>query len=203
MNNFSSNSIAGKNNSWERMTKDEINEWPIEKYNGPIHLVRSDEEFSNAIISLKKEEILGFDTETRPAFKKGEHHPPALIQLATQTDVFLFQIQHYGFHTPLIEILKDPNIIKAGVAVKYDIAELKKVTEFEPGGFVDLANIAKKIGIQNHSLRGLAAVLLGFRIAKGASTSNWGQQNLTNMQIKYAATDAWVGRKLYIKLNAM
>ena len=187
---------------WQRMTKDEINECPIKNYEGPIHLIHSEDKLSEAVEHLKKESILGFDTETRPAFRKGESYSPALIQLAGETDVFIFQIQNNGLLLPLIEILADPEIVKAGVSINYDISELRKVAEFEPAGFTDLGDIAKEIGIQNHSLRGLAAVLLGFRISKGASTSNWEKKNLTHAQIRYAATDAWVGRELYIKLNA-
>ena len=101
----------------------------------------------------------------------------------------------------MISILEDKNIIKAGVSIDYDLAELKHLTEFEPAGFVDLGDVAKDIGIQNHGLRGLSAVVLGFRISKGASTSNWEKRELSGSQIKYAATDAWVGRELYKKLE--
>jgi ribonuclease D len=66
---------------------------------------------------------------------------------------------------------------------------------------MDLGNIAKKAGIKNHGLRGLAAVLLGLRISKGAQTTNWARDVLTRQQIQYAATDAWVGRKLYLSLE--
>jgi len=188
---------------WKRMTKDEINKCPIRKYEGSVHIIRSESELSEAVHCLKKERFLGFDTETRPAFTKGEHYPPALIQLAGETDVFIFQIKHHILFRDLIDIFTDPNIVKAGVAINYDIAELRKVVEFEPAGFVDLGDIAHEFGIQNHGLRGLTAVLLGFRISKGASTSNWENRTLTPAQITYAATDAWVGRKLYIKLQTM
>lgn len=183
------------------MTKDEINQCPIQKYDGPVHIIRSEDELQKAVHQLKKEQILGFDTETRPAFRKGESYSPALIQLAGENQVFIFQIKHLGLPSPLMEILSNPDIIKAGVSINYDIAELRKVTEFEPAGFCDLGDIAKEIGIQNHGLRGLTAVLLGFRISKGASTSNWENNNLNTAQIIYAATDAWAGRELYLKLK--
>ena len=188
---------------WTKMSKDEINQCPIGKYNGPIHVVRSEEELLKAVHQLENEEILGFDTETRPAFKKGESYSPALIQLAGQRNAFIFQLTHHKLSRPLLSILENPDIIKAGVSINYDISELRTVTEFEPAGFVDLGDMAKGIGIQNHGLRGLAAVLLGFRISKGACTSNWENKNLTRSQIIYAATDAWVGRELYIKLKTM
>jgi len=188
---------------WKRMTKDEINTCPIRRYEGAVHIIRSECELDEAVRCLKNERYLGFDTETRPAFRKGEHYSPALIQLAGETDVFIFQIKYYTLLQALIDIFTDSNIVKAGVAINYDIKELRKVVEFEPAGFVDLGDAAQKLGIQNHGLRGLTAVLLGFRISKGASTSNWENRNLTPAQITYAATDAWVGRQLYIKLQTM
>ena len=102
---------------------------------------------------------------------------------------------------PLREILANPKVVKAGVALAYDLQELHKLARFKPAGFVDLGTLAKKAEIKNHGLRGLAAVLLGFRIAKGAQTSNWARDVLAPAQIQYAATDAWVGRELYLKLR--
>jgi ribonuclease D len=189
------------NPSWERMQKDEINERPIRKYEGKVHLVRSEPELSEAVRLLEKESLLGFDTETRPAYRKGESYPPALLQLAGANEVFIFQLKFTGLPRPLIGILSNPDIVKAGVSLNYDIAELRNVAQFEPAGFVDIGNLAKKHGIQNHGLRGLAAVLLGFRISKSAKTSNWASNDLTPSQIIYAATDAWVGRELYLEIQ--
>lgn len=183
-----------------RMTRDEIMECPIRRYEGPVHVIHSKEKLTSAVQRLKKEAILGFDTETRPAYKKGRSYPPALLQLAGENDVFVFQLQHLRLPESLLEILADPNIIKAGVSLDYDISELTKLARFEPAGFVDLGEMAEEVGLKNHGLRGLTAVLLGFRIPKTARTSNWAKDTLTPAQIKYAATDAWVGRKLYKKL---
>ncbi len=184
-----------------RMSKDEINDCPIARWEGPVRVVRSKEELSTVIHKLAGETLLGFDTETRPAYTKGESYPPALLQLATATDVFIFQFKHLGLAKPLRKILSDPAIIKAGVSLDYDIRELKKMSRFKSAGFVDLGDLAKEEGIKNHGLRGLAATLLGVRIAKGAQTSNWAKEILTPHQIQYAATDAWIGRKLYLALK--
>jgi ribonuclease D len=183
------------------MQKDEINERPIRKYEGKVHLIRSETELSEAVRLLEKESLLGFDTETRPAYRKGESYPPALLQLAGANEVFIFQLKFTGLPRPIIGILSNPDIVKAGVSLNYDIAELRNVVHFEPAGFVDIGNLAKKHGIQNHGLRGLAAVLLGFRISKSAKTSNWASNELTPSQITYAATDAWVGRELYLEMR--
>ncbi|MBU4561442.1 3'-5' exonuclease domain-containing protein 2 [bacterium] len=183
------------------MTKDEIMEYPIRRYEGPVHVIRSKEKLTSAVQQLKKETILGFDTETKPAYQKGRHHPPALLQLAGENDVFVFQLKHLRLPKSLLEILANPNIIKAGVSLDYDISELIKLARFEPAGFVDLGKLAKEIGMKNHGLRGLSAVVLGFRIPKTARKSNWAKDTLTPAQIKYAATDAWIGRELYKKIQ--
>ncbi len=189
------------NSGWERMQKDEINERPIRRYEGKIHLIRSASELPAAVSQLEKESILGFDTETRPAYRKGESYPPALLQLAGENEVYIFQLRFTGLPGPLLGILANPNIIKAGVSLNYDIRELRNMAQFEPGGFVDIGELAKKNGIQNHGLRGLAAVLLGFRISKSAKTTNWDRSELMQGQILYAATDAWVGRELYKEMQ--
>lgn len=185
-----------------RMTRDEINECPIRKYEGPVQVIRSKKDLAGAVSQLARERILGFDTETRPAYKKGESYPPALLQLAGEKAVFIFQLRHIRLPRPLLKILADPDITKAGVALDYDIKELQKMARFKPAGFVELSALAGQAGIKNQGLRGLAAVLLGIRITKGAKTSNWARDNLTPAQRIYAATDAWVGRELYLKLMA-
>lgn len=183
-----------------RMTKTEINDCPIKKWAGPVHVIRSAEKMVEAVQLLARQSILGFDTETRPAFRKGQSHLPALLQLAGENEVCIFQLKHLGLPGPLRKILADPNIIKAGVALDYDISELRKLAPFQEAGFVDLGELAKRVGIKNHGLRGLAAVLLGLRITKSAQRSNWAKDTLTAGQITYAATDAWIGRELYQKL---
>jgi ribonuclease D len=184
-----------------RMSKDEINACPMERWIGPVSVVRTRDELAAAMSKLAGQTLLGFDTETRPAYNKGESYLPSLLQLASDDDVFIFQLKHLGLAKPLHEILADPAIIKAGVSLDYDIRELNKLSRFKASGFMDLGNLAKKAGIKNHGLRGLAAVFLGFRISKGAQTSNWARNVLTPQQIQYAATDAWVGRRLYLALE--
>jgi ribonuclease D len=181
-----------------RMSKDEINDCPIKRWTGRTSVVRNSDELAAAMPKLASQTLLGFDTETRPAYKKGESYLPSLLQLASDKEVFIFQLKHLGLAKQLCGILADPAIIKAGVSLDYDIRELKKLANFKAAGFMDLADLAKKAGIKNHGLRGLAAVLLGIRITKGAQTSNWSKDVLTRQQIHYAATDAWVGHKLYL-----
>jgi ribonuclease D len=185
----------------ERMSKEEIAKRPIRRYRGRVRVVRDKAALADAVGELRGETLLGFDTETRPAFKKGQSYKPSLIQLAGRKEVFLFQLKHIGLPRSLRRILADPRIVKAGAALDRDVIELTELAPFEPAGFVDLGKAAKEVGLQNHGLRGMVAVLLGFRIPKGAQTSNWSKSDLTPSQITYAATDAWVGRELYRKMK--
>ena len=185
-----------------RMNKDEINSCPITRWTGRISVVRDRNGLAAAMRRLSSgHSLLGFDTETRPAYKKGESYRPSILQLASEDEVFIFQLKHLGLAGELRAILTDPAIIKTGVSLDFDIRELQKLSRFKAAGFMDLGNSARKAGIKNHGLRGLAAVFLGIRIAKGAQTSNWARDVLTPKQILYAATDAWVGRKLYLAME--
>lgn len=185
------------------ITKDEINRLPMKQYEGPIHLIRTPDEAEQAAGKLKQETLLGFDTETRPTFRVGEYYQPSLLQLATGTEVFLFQIKLTGLTQGLCNVLSSPDIVKTGVSIRSDVSELRKLTAFEPAGFIELAEHAKKAHIKNLGLRGLAALLLGFRVSKREQTSNWAKNELTESQLRYAATDAWLGREIYLHMDGL
>jgi ribonuclease D len=152
---------------------------------------------------LNDELILGFDTETKPSFKKGKMNPPALLQLATSHAVFLFQVSKKFFPQVVQNILSNPVIVKTGVAVRDDIIGLKRLNDFTDAGFVDIGEISKTIGLQTNGLRNLAVNLLGFRISKSCQKSNWGKKKLSPQQIIYAATDAWVSRQLFLQMRQL
>jgi ribonuclease D len=184
-------------------TPEEINVYPLKRWRGPVQLIRGKKKAKAAVRALAEESILGFDTETRPVFKKGMSNPISLLQLATGDTVYIFQLSSTPLFPDLTEILSDPGIIKAGVSVRDDILELRKIHEFEPGGFVDLGEVAAEHDLKTRGLRNLAANLLGFRISKGQRCTNWARPDLTPKQIEYAATDAWVGRELYLRMSEL
>lgn len=183
-------------------TKSEINEMPLRRYEGPIEVIRTEKQRTKALKEMEGETLLGFDTETRPVFKKGRKPgPPALIQLATASSAYIFQIRILPMCNGLCDLLADDSIIKTGVAVRDDIIGLQRLAEFSPAGFIDLSDITAKANMHTHGLRNMAANLLGFRISKSAQCSNWAKDKLTTQQLNYAATDAWVSRELYLALQ--
>ncbi|MFT4902189.1 MAG: ribonuclease D [Lentimonas sp.] len=186
----------------KKITKSEINELPMIAWEGPIEVLNTIEEMEQAVEQLRHETHLGFDTETRPTFKKGEYYPPALIQLGTANCVYLFRIAKVNTLAPLLPILESSTILKTGVAIKDDVKELRAMEDFEPAGFIEVADITVKLGYENRGLRPLAGLMLGGRISKAAQVSNWARPELDDKQIRYAATDAWISRELYRKAIA-
>lgn len=180
-----------------KISKAEINDLPLIAWEGEIQILESIEKMEAVAATLANESHLGFDTETRPSFKKGDYYPPALIQLATKHCVYLFRISETETFDPLLPILESPHILKTGVAIKDDIKELRAIKDFTPKGFIEIADITAKLGYENRGLRALAGLLLQGRISKAAQVTNWACQKLNNKQVRYAATDAWISREIY------
>jgi ribonuclease D len=183
------------------ITKDEINHLQILRYTGPIEVVRTDEALARAVKELRRETVLGFDTETRPSFKKGESYLPSLVQLGGASTVYIFQLVSLTKKRKLFNLLSDAEILKVGVALDFDVRQLQEVFPFAPGGFTNLESITDEMGILNNGLRSLAALILGFRVSKSEQRSNWSRETLTQQQLTYAATDAWVSREIYLALR--
>lgn len=172
------------------LTPEYINSLPVLSFKGPIHLVRSKSELDSAIGVLQKEPAVGFDTESRPSFVKGRNYPISLIQLATPSEAFIIQLRTTGFTDSLKEFF-ELAVEKIGVGVKDDLRKLKQERDFLPHSMIDLSEIAKMKGHLKSSLRVLSARYLEHKIVKSAQKTNWSRFNLTETQLRYAATDAW------------
>lgn len=183
------------------ITKDEINELPILKFDGEIILITNQKNAIRAVNDLKKETVIGFDTETRPAFKKGESYDVSLLQLSTDKASYLFRLNKFDFPRELADLMANSEIVKAGVAIRDDVKGLQKLHPFEEAGFFELADEAKKQNYENFGLRALTAIFLGKRLSKKAKITNWEQPRLTQAQLEYAALDSWVGLQIYKKIN--
>ena len=185
----------------ERLGKEHIKTLPVRSFDGKIHLITEIKDVKDAIKNLRKYTILGFDTETRPVFRKGVHHNVSLLQLSTPEEAFLFRLNHLGFPNEVVALLEDSSILKVGVAILDDVRGLQKLSNFKADGFVELADIAGDLGIVTCGLRNLAAIFLGVRIIKKAQLTNWERPVINSKQSLYAATDAWICLEMYLFLE--
>jgi len=185
------------------ITAEEINKLPLKGFEGEIITIDDARDLNEAIEYLSKQEIIGFDTETRPAFKKGTSYNVALLQLSTTDKAFLFRTNKIGLPPVICDLLNNENIIKVGAAIRDDIKGLQKINKFVDKGFVELQSYASKLGIEVLSLKKLSALVLNLRISKRQRISNWEANELSNAQQKYAATDAWVSLEIYNKLRQL
>ena len=182
---------------YKKLSKNEINSLPQIKFNGDVEILSSNDNVQAAVNHLMNYDLIGFDTETKPTFVKGPLNPPSILQLACIDKVYIFQLDNESLYKTLFPILSNKNITKCGVSVDRDLIELMYLSPFDPLSFVDLGNIARDYDVPHHGLRGLVAMFLKHRISKGAQISDWSKTVLSQSQITYAATDAWISLKLF------
>jgi ribonuclease D len=185
------------------VSREEVNALPIRRYEGAVHVIAAPSELAPAMADILQETLVGFDTETRPAFRPGESYPPSLAQVATARAVYLFQVQHPEIAAAVARMLGEEHIVKAGVGLADDLKSLKKIIAFHEKSIADVGGLAQRHGLKQSGVRNLAGLFLGFRIPKGTKTSNWSRQKLSEQQIVYAATDAWACRELYLKFREL
>lgn len=185
-----------------KISKEEVNALDLGAFPGNIILVEDESGLREMEQDLKASQIIGFDTETRPAFRKGVSYEVALLQLSTTENAYLIRLNHTGFPPGAKTILENPNIVKVGAAVRDDLKALKKIApNFEPDSFFDLNEELKRVGFLNVGVRNLSAMVLGIRISKSEQVSNWEAPVLTAKQMLYAATDAWACLEIFLKLK--
>ena len=182
------------------ISKEDINLLDLDKYNGEIILVDTKEALEQACNEIEQCAIIGIDTETKPSFKKGVMNTVALLQIATDKKAYIIRLKKVAMSQQLADIFSNESIKKIGIAVFDDIKDLKKLKPFTDKAVVDLNLLAPKLGFESIGAKKLSALVLGIRISKRQQVSNWEAQNLTQAQIDYAATDAWICREIYLKL---
>jgi ribonuclease D len=184
------------------MSDDQYSDLPMIQFSGTIHLIDTDKALAGLADEMRAVKEFGFDTEARPAFKKGEVYQVALLQLSTDKNAYLVRLNKVNQFQVLKAIFENEEVLKVGVAIRDDIKQLQKRFGFEPRNFVELQDVAKKKGLENFGLKGMTEEVLQARLSKAAKITNWEAFELTDAQVKYAATDAWVGLELYNKLRS-
>ncbi len=180
-----------------KVTNEEIDQLPLSQYDEEIALIDSEDQVEAAIAEMSQYEALGFDTETRPSFTRGTYYRVALLQLSAEHKTWLFRTCKIGMPEPLAKFLEDGRIIKPGLAIRDDLKGLRKWRDFTPGGFVDMQTIAAEHGVDDLSLKKMAAHVLGVRVSKRQRLTNWESPVLTQGQMTYAATDSWISLLLW------
>ena len=183
------------------ITKEQVNELPLQRYEGKIVVVSNAEQLTSALEELRRAKVIGFDTESKPTFHKGQYNPVAMIQMAIPGKVFLIRIHLTGFTKGLQELFENKEVVKAGISIRDDMKDLQRLAPFSPENVVDLNDLAAAIGVINIGVRSLSGIFLGIRISKGQQTSNWEKETLSEGQMAYAATDAWVCLEIYQTLD--
>jgi ribonuclease D len=184
----------------ESITNEELNALPTGAFEGEIVVVDSDETMKEAYAHLCRQRVIGFDTETRPTFRRGPLNAMALVQLCSATKAYLFRLNRIPLSAKILSILENGRIVKAGASVRDDIRGIQRQCPFTPAGFVDIQSIVPRHGIVDLSVRKVSGIVLGIRVSKAQRLSNWEAQSLTSAQQLYAATDAWSCREIYLRL---
>jgi ribonuclease D len=177
--------------------KQAVNQMPVVTFPGRIHIISDATQIESAVAALRQWDIVGFDTETRPSFKRGERHHIALLQLSTPSDAYLFRLNRTGVPATLREYLEDKCYIKVGLSISDDFHQIAGVCNFQPDGFIELQQMAKQYQITDMSLQKIYAILFQQKISKGQQLTNWEAPKLTEAQQRYAAIDAWACLRIY------
>lgn len=183
--------------------KEELKDMPKVVYPGQIHVVQTPQEAERAVTFLKRNSLLGIDSETRPSFTKGQTHKVALLQVASDEHCFLFRLNLTGLTLPIILLLENPAITKVGLSLRDDFMMLHKRAPFQQRSCVELQEFVRPFGIQDKSLQKIYGILFGEKISKSQRLSNWEADELTLPQQQYAATDAWACLNIYNKLTEL
>lgn len=184
------------------ITKEQLSALPTVCFPGRITIVDDLDAAKAALAYLRRERVVGFDTETKPSFRKGHTNSVALIQISTLNHCFLFRLKKLGFIDELKAFMEDGNVMKIGLSLHDDFLVLNKVMEFTPAGFVDLQPFVKDFGIHDISLQKIYGIIFNERISKSQRLSNWEASNLSESQQSYASIDAWACLRIYNYLIA-
>jgi ribonuclease D len=192
----------------KQITKEEVNELPLKRYEGKVSIITDVGPLAGALQHIREHEILGFDTETKPAFRKGVRHMVSLLQIAIPDMVYLIRLNHLGFTQELSDLFADASIKKVGISIRDDLKHLKQLSTrheipFVSDNIVELNDVANELGVENAGVKKLTGIFMKFRVSKSQQTSNWENPKLTEKQIRYAATDAWVCLEIYQRLQTL
>lgn len=170
-----------------------------------VRIVRTPEDAAAALAALSQADVVGFDTESKPTFMKGEVSTgPHLVQLATDDVAYLFQIGSAASAQDALAVLKpvleSEAILKVGFGLGDDLKRLRAKLGIETRNVLDLATALRRRGERNTlGAKTAVARFFGQRLQKSRriTTTNWALPQLSEKQLLYAADDAHVALRLY------
>lgn len=166
-----------------------------------VRMVKTAQQAAEALAALSAMDVIGFDTESKPTFLKGEASTgPHLVQLATDEVAYLFQIGAASHVEVLKPVLESTSILKVGFGLQDDVKRMRAKLGIEMVNVLDLSTALRKKGERN-TLGAKTAVARFFgrkmQKSKKITTTNWAMPRLSEKQILYAADDAHVALKIY------
>ncbi len=184
------------------ITKEALASLPPACYHGNIRVIDNEDGLAEALRDLEQSGVVGFDTETRPSFRKGHTNTVALLQLSTGSTCYLIRLNRIGLTPGIKRLLEDDSILKIGLSIHDDFHNLNILSKIEPKGFIDLQQYVKAYRIADNSLARIYAIIFGRRISKGQRLTNWEADSLTSNQQAYAALDALACIEIYRELES-
>lgn len=186
-----------------RITKEQLAQLPTRSFAGNVVVANTLEQADAAVAAIREAHTLvGFDTETRPAFVKGVTYRVALVQLSVHQTAYLFRLNLLKcLPESLKALLEDPNVIKVGLSSPDDFRNLRVWGDLNPKGVIELQQYAAGYGIEEKSLTKMHALLFGTKLSKKQRLTNWEAESLTDRQLAYAALDAVACVDIYNELS--
>lgn len=179
------------------ISKEQLSGLPTVEFPGAITVLENIPDAQEALRYLRTCQAVGFDTETKPNFRKGQTNTVSLIQISTLDHSFLFRLNKLGFFDELREFMECEDVVKVGLSLRDDFHVLHRLAPFEPANFVDLQNVVKTFHIADSSLQKIYGIIFNGRISKSQRLSNWEAAQLSPRQLIYASIDAWACLRIY------
>lgn len=189
-----------------KIDKEAFNALPVVSHSGNVFVANTLEQAEKAVQAIREAHtIVGFDTETRPAFQKGVSYKVALVQLSVGSTAYLFRLNlMQGMGDALKALLEDSDVIKVGLSTHDDFMNLRKWDpSLKPASVIELQHLVKGYGIEEMSLAKIYALLFGKKISKRQRLTNWEAPSLTDKQLAYAAFDAVACAEIYTALTRL
>lgn len=173
---------------------------------GEIVEVATARDAQRACEELMTHAVVGFDTESKPTFRKGEVSTgPHVAQFSTTERAYVFMLHDPECRRVTGKLIGLAAIKKVGFGLSEDLRQVRSKLRVEPREVLDLESLFAQRGFgRGVGVKVGVAITMKRRFMKSkrASTSNWMQRRLTDKQILYAANDAYAALTVFHALTS-